>query len=168
MSNVIGFYHEQKVYGCFSNFYRCSFTVDGKDFNCSEHYFMYQKALLFDPNGEEIKMMTVDKSPSRLKKLGRSVKNFDEKKWNDVCEEVMYRGCFEKFFQNENLKHILLSTGTAILAECSPIDRIWGIGLSVDNPNIHNPEKWQGKNLLGKVLMRVREELYDTIKCPSL
>jgi ribA/ribD-fused uncharacterized protein len=57
------------------------------------------------------------------------------------------------------LKQILLSTGTTILAECSPVDRIWGIGLSEDNADVQNPAKWQGQNLLGNVLMRVREEL---------
>lgn len=59
----------------------------------------------------------------------------------------------------------LLETGDQILVECNPKDSIWGIGLSVDNPDALDESKWKGQNLLGKILMQIREELrqtYDT------
>ena len=46
-----------------------------------------------------------------------------------------------------------------MLAECAVKDRIWGIGLSMRNPDRHDQEKWQGQNLLGYALMMVREKL---------
>jgi len=53
----------------------------------------------------------------------------------------------------------LLATGNTILAEASPYDCKWGIGLSADDPRARNPAEWRGGNLLGEVLMEVREEL---------
>jgi predicted NAD-dependent protein-ADP-ribosyltransferase YbiA (DUF1768 family) len=45
----------------------------------------------------------------------------------------------------------------------NPDDRIWGIGLVADNPNIENPHSWQGTNLLGFALMEVRQFLHQAI-----
>ena len=39
------------------------------------------------------------------------------------------------------------------------MDRIWGIGLSINNPKSLDKNQWRGQNLLGKVLMRVRDTL---------
>ena len=57
------------------------------------------------------------------------------------------------------LQKILLDTGNKIIAEASPYDKIWGVGMAATNPNIKNPAKWNGLNLLGQVLMNVREDL---------
>ena len=38
-------------------------------------------------------------------------------------------------------------------------DTIWGIGLYANDPCVLDEKQWRGQNLLGKVLMRVREEL---------
>ena len=37
----------------FSNFYIAPFEIDGVTYNSSEHYFMYQKAKLFDPDYQQ-------------------------------------------------------------------------------------------------------------------
>jgi len=34
-----------------------------------------------------------------------------------------------------------------------------GVGISKENPDIYNPAKWRGQNLLGKALMEVRKQL---------
>ncbi|WP_297568478.1 NADAR domain-containing protein [uncultured Faecalibaculum sp.] len=64
-----------------------------------------------------------------------------------------------RFSQNPELKARLKATGSAILAECAVKDRIWGIGLSMTDPDRFEPSKWKGKNLLGCTLMMVREKL---------
>lgn len=64
-----------------------------------------------------------------------------------------------KFCSNYNLRNKLLSTKDKILVEASPWDRIWGIGFSsYDALMTCNVDKW-GMSLLGKVLMKVREDL---------
>jgi ribA/ribD-fused uncharacterized protein len=70
----------------------------------------------------------------------------------------MYEAVYAKFSSNPILKDKLLNTGHDILAEASPWDKKWGTGYGIDSPNAYNPEKW-GKNWLGLILMRVRDEL---------
>ena len=87
------------------------------------------------------------------------VSNYDENYWNGVRQIVVYEGLLAKFSQNEALKDKLQSTGNAALAECAVRDRIWGIGLSMKNPDRFDRTKWSGQNLLGYTLMMVRERL---------
>eukprot|EP00516_Mucochytrium_quahogii_P013801 CAMPEP_0203803254 /NCGR_PEP_ID=MMETSP0100_2-20121128/12705_1 /ASSEMBLY_ACC=CAM_ASM_000210 /TAXON_ID=96639 /ORGANISM=" , Strain NY0313808BC1" /LENGTH=59 /DNA_ID=CAMNT_0050710897 /DNA_START=309 /DNA_END=485 /DNA_ORIENTATION=- len=53
----------------------------------------------------------------------------------------------------------LLSTGDKILAEASPFDKIWGIGMSAKRYGAFDQKNWKGSNLLGKVLMKTRSIL---------
>ena len=53
----------------------------------------------------------------------------------------------------------LLSTEDAILAEASPYDKIWGIGLDRETALKGSVDQWQGENLLGCALMEVRDWL---------
>ena len=46
-----------------------------------------------------------------------------------------------------------------MLVECNPHDRVFGVGLSINSPDALIPEKWKGTNLLGRILVSVREEL---------
>ena len=70
---------------------------------------------------------------------------------------------FEKtaFKENADIREFLLSTGDAILAEASPYDKIWGIGLDRETAMKGSVEQWQGENLLGCALMEVRDWLRE-------
>jgi len=57
----------------------------------------------------------------------------------------------------------LKKTGDAILAEASPQDKIWGIGMTADDPDAKNPDHWNGQNILGDILMEIRGSVKDTI-----
>ena len=52
-----------------------------------------------------------------------------------------------------------MATGTALLAECEPGDKIWGIGMALGDERCGDPHLWQGQNLLGYTLMEVRKRL---------
>ena len=64
-------------------------------------------------------------------------------------------GNYYKFTQHEELKQVLLGTGDREIVEASPRDRVWGVGFGEKNAG-KNRGRWGG-NLLGKVLMEVRE-----------
>ena len=79
--------------------------------------------------------------------------------WFKTKKEIVFKGNYTKFSQNAELKTYLLSTKGKVLAEASPYDKVWGIGLNIDDEMRFNMTKWRGKNLLGEVLMQVRAAL---------
>ncbi len=114
-------------------------------------------ALMKDWGARDLILSTSD--PKKQKALGRAVKNYDEKLWNERKFPIVYLANFYKFTQHENLKRLLLSTGNTLLVEASPFDTIWGIGLNETDAKNTDPALWPGKNYLGKVLTLVREDI---------
>lgn len=143
---------------CLSQWYPCQFEVDGVTYTSAEQYMMAEKARLF--GDEKIRAEILRTSdPRKCKALGRKVKNFDKAVWDKRKENIVSNGNFEKFMQNSALRSFLLSTGDKVLVEASPTDRVWGIGLGKNNPDALDPKKWRGQNLLGFILMAVRNEM---------
>lgn len=144
--------------GHLSQWHPASFRVEGVRYLHNEQYMMAKKALLFKDTGTYNKIM-VESDPAACKALGKNAANFSQELWDSCKEEIIYNANYAKFSQNPELKAALLATNDAIIAEASPYDKIWGIGLKATDPNSLDPNKWRGQNLLGKALMRVREEL---------
>ena len=142
----------------FSNWYPSTFTHNGITFTRGEQYMMYRKAIMFNDLETAAAIMSTD-NPREHKELGRLVTNYNDTQWSAVREDIMVEGLFEKFNQIPKLKEALLATGDTIIAEASPYDLVWGIGFTADQPKATDQTKWRGKNLLGKVLMRVRNEI---------
>ena len=154
---IIGFHNPDEEYGFLSNWYLSDFVVSGIEFSSLEQYMMYQKAIVF--KDEEIASQILKTNDvAGIKRLGRAVRNYDDHVWNGVRQIVVYEGLTAKFEQNEDLKGLLKETSDAILAECAVKDRIWGIGLSMTDPDRLDRSKWQGQNLLGYALMAVRDK----------
>lgn len=143
---------------CLSQWWEAPFTVDGVNYPTAEHYMMAEKARLFgDP--DICQAILAAETPEQAKELGRQVRGFDGAAWTRQRVPVVTRGNTAKFGQNPALKAFLLSTGEKILVEASPLDGIWGIGLAEDDLCARDPRQWQGLNLLGFALMRVRKNL---------
>ncbi|MGN6647680.1 MAG: NADAR family protein [Cytophaga sp.] len=142
----------------FSQWYPCTFEIDKIRFNSTEQYMMYSKAMLFNNSSIAEKILSTD-DPRQQKELGRQVQGFDPVKWDARALEIVYKGNFAKFSQNENLKKFLLDTGNKSLVEASPHDIIWGIGLSETDENRFDRTKWKGTNWLGEALVCVREDI---------
>lgn len=155
MDNFTFFYGADS---CLSQWHRSKFVVKGIEFNCCEQFMMYCKAMLFGDTETADAIMATD-DPYEQKRLGRSVKNFDDDVWKLVGEKYVYIGNLNKFKQNKEMKNYLLSTNNTEIVEASGTDRIWGIGLSLNDPNLRDRSKWKGTNKLGKILMRVRDTL---------
>ncbi len=156
--SFVFFWNEDAENGFMSQWYHAAMTIEGITYLFCEQYMMAKKALLFE-DYEIYSQIMKAKTPRDCKRLGRLVHNFDAAKWHTVREEIVYHANIAKFSQNEELREQLLQTGDAILAEASPLDKIWGIGMSADDVDAINPEQWNGQNLLGKILMKVRTEL---------
>ena len=143
-------------YACFSQWYQTEFEEDNVIFNCSEQYMMAKKALLFKDTSIYNKIMNTD-SPPQMKRLGRKVKNFDHKIWEKERYSIVYCGNMLKFGSNIDILSILQNTGNDIIAEASPYDKIWGIG--VKKSKSLTSKDWKGLNLLGQILMEVRNDI---------
>lgn len=117
----------------FSNFTKSSFTVDGIEFICGEQWIMYSKAKLFNDH-EICNQILSSTKPAEIKKLGRQVKNYDEETWKTNRLPLAERGLLEKFKQDDSALTALLNSGDDIIVEASPTDKIWGVGLKVNDP----------------------------------
>ena len=155
---VIGFWKPNDKYGFMSQWYGSDFTINNITFNTSEKYMMYQKAVLFN-DIENMNSILLLNDPSQIKNMGRKVKNFNQEKWDSAKKEIIFKANLYKFSQNKILLKKLLDTGDMILAEASPCDKIYGIGLKPNDPKVQDISQWKGENLLGEALMRVREKL---------
>lgn len=158
MRKIICFHNPDEANGYLSNWYLSDFCVNNIRYSSMEQYMMYQKALLFDDREMGEKILDTD-NVGKIKALGREVKNYEDILWNGLRQLIVYQGLLEKFQQNIELKEKLLATQNHILAECAVQDRIWGIGLSMKDERRFDLDKWQGQNLLGFSLMRVRTVL---------
>ncbi|TYW20661.1 NADAR family protein [Listeria monocytogenes] len=143
---------------CFSQWWICSFKVDGVEYNCAEQFMMAEKAKLFNDMEMREKILAA-KHPKQAKDFGRLISGFQEDIWRKNRFNIVMRANQAKFSQNEELKKFLMQTKNRILVEASPVDKIWGIGMATDNKNVENPLYWKGLNLLGFALMVVRDEL---------
>lgn len=144
--------------GCLSQWWPCSFVVDGRSFASAEHYMMWRKALLFDDTAVASRVLAAS-SPGEAKALGRQVSGFEDSAWVSARMEIVVAGNLAKFSQDSALRSYLLGTGSRVLVEASPLDRVWGIGLAADDPRALDPSSWLGLNLLGEALMEVRARL---------
>lgn len=140
----IYFYRINDEYGCFSNFAHYGFKLDGKWWMTSEHYFQAQK-FLGTQYEDEIRLLD---SPMKAAEMGRSRNLPLRKDWEQIKDVVMRTAVLEKFKQNEEIREILLSTGKSMIIEKTTNDYYWGCG-----------KEGTGKNMLGEILMEIREQL---------
>ena len=143
---------------CLSQWWEQPFEVEGITYSTAEHWMMAGKAKLFKDD-EMLAKIIASKHPHQAKKLGRQVQNFDQQVWEEHRYAIVLEGNLHKFGQHDALKAYLTNTKNSIMVEASPFDKIWGIGMAKDNPKAQNMDTWNGLNLLGFVLMEVRDLL---------
>jgi ribA/ribD-fused uncharacterized protein len=135
MNKIAGFRGE---YFFLSNFFLAKVKAGGLVFENNEAAFQSYKS--------KDRELFCHLEPSAAKRKGRRVQLRPD--WEEIKVEVMYNVVFFKFSQNPDLRDKLIATGDAeLIEENNWRDRTWGTVNGV------------GKNLLGKILMRVREEL---------
>lgn len=111
-----------------------------------EHYFQAAKAM---SNIDAVWILEAP-GPGAAKARGRQIALRPD--WEEIKADVMYHAVKAKFSQMPYFRDFLLGTGSDFLYEDSPTDAVWGLWNQRDGD-------WTGQNLLGEILMRVREEL---------
>ena len=161
-THVFFYGHTPQEHGfhVFSQWYPAKFTETINDLTTqyynAEQYMMAHKAMLFGDD-KLLKKILFTTSPGLAKKYGRQIEYFDPKVWNEHKFNIVVRANKLKFGQNIDLLEKLLSTKNKRLVEASPLDKIWGCGLSAQVASKTSENKWPGQNLLGKALVEVRE-----------
>lgn len=145
-------------FSTFSNFYLCPFTIQGFTYCTSEQFYQSEKAAYFG-DCEKAQHIAAEARPSRCKKMAYEIKNFDTKAWQSVARQVMLRAVLAKFRQNTPARQKLLGTGDALLVYATPFGQYWATGLEISDNRHIEPEKWRGRNVLGSILIEVREIL---------
>jgi hypothetical protein len=79
---------------------------------------------------------------------GRNRSNILRDDWEQIKDTVMYKAVKAKFLQHADMKLVLLNTGSSPIIEHTSNDNYWADG-----------GDGSGKNMLGIILMRVRDEL---------
>jgi N-glycosidase YbiA len=139
---IIYFYSKNQSYYEFSNFAPFGIAMDGLWWQTVEHYY---QAMKFNDVLYIEKIRTV-KTPNEAGKLGRNRNILIKENWDEIKYDIMFDAVLKKFQTHNMLKDLLIDTGAAKLAENSPFDYYWGIGAD-----------GSGLNMLGKILMRIRE-----------
>jgi ribA/ribD-fused uncharacterized protein len=82
--------------------------------------------------------------------------------WVDFASKNLYLGNWKKYESNGILRSELFDTWPKDLVECNPKDTCWGIGSNINDPAIWDEKKWQGENLFGKLLTKLRNAMMDS------
>ncbi|AKG24009.1 NADAR family protein [Calothrix sp. 336/3] len=158
---TIYFYKAWQPYGCFSNFSYHGIKMQDTYWSTVEHYYQAQK-FVGTKDAAIIPVIRVAETPEQAAALGRCSDRQVRSDWEKVKTDVMYQAVFAKFIHHKDIQEILCNTGDELLIENSPVDYFWGCGANQT-----------GENQLGKILMRVRTEIFhlmqiDTYRSTSL
>lgn len=157
----IKFWTAKGRYGCFSNFsYHsivtpfsqvCHHQHEGH-YKTSEHYYQAHKFI-----DKSYAVLIIDAPTPRLcADIGRLKSMPLRENWDHLKDSIMRDALKLKFDQHPDIKEILMSTVGYELIEDSPYDYYWGCGA-----------KGTGKNMLGKLLMGLRDDYLQTAESRS-
>ena len=131
-----------------SNFWFCIVKYDGAEYPTVEH--AYQAAKFVDISAKEI--IRKAETPGKAKRLGgvTGLPNKFREDWEQVKISIM-KDLLKEKFKNPYLREKLIATRDSVLEEGNYWhDKFWGI---------YPPGSGDGQNILGKLIMKVREEI---------
>ena len=140
-----------------SNFSKSPFVIDNVPYVHNEQFIQKSKAEMFNDDVTASRIMR-ETNPLKIKRLGDNVKGFIQQQWEQHAESVATKGALAKFQQNPRARTHLLNTGNKTIVEASR-DSFWGVGLKLDDPGVLDEQNWTGANLMGNVLIKVRDML---------
>jgi len=133
----------------FDNFSAHTVEIWAQVFYTAEHAFQWKKFESTDATlARQIKLAG---SPWLVKKLSQTSKKL-RSDWADIKVGIMTEIFRAKAAQHDDVQQMLISTGTKTIVENSPVDSFWGCG-----------KDGKGENKMGKILMKIRDELNNTV-----
>lgn len=144
MDEVIGFYPRE--FYPFDNF--SSFKVEWNGYLFSSVEEAYQAASFMGSDEELVEKIKKSHFADEAQRIAYANRDKRREDWDDVKVSIMEELLRLKIEQNPYVKKKLLQTGDYMIVEDSPKDDFWGWG-----PNRN------GQNNLGKLWMKLREEL---------
>lgn len=149
VQTIVGVSSFRGPYAFLSNFHPAPIAYGKVVWPTAEH--MYQAAKSTD-RWERDQVRSAE-TPGQAKRMGKHItlrKDWSDEKRLEIMETIVRM----KFQQNPDLAQMLLDTEDMELVEGNNWnDRFWGM--------VWNANKvcWEGENHLGKILMKIREEL---------
>ena len=133
------------------------FQHQGETFSSVEQLVTFQKCQHFNDNmmAEEVLLET---DPKEIRHIGSNIEGYDHETWKEIHEEVLMEGLRAKFSSNKEAQEYLVSTGDKVIGEGSS-NLIFGIGIHISDEKVLSVENWTGANILGKLLMEIREQI---------
>ncbi|KAK6043656.1 hypothetical protein COOONC_18838 [Cooperia oncophora] len=145
----------------FSNQQQCRrLLIHEQKFSSAEQFYMWTKAK-FCKDFNAANAILYLKDPKMIKQVDSQLHNLDVNKWMKFSWKVRMKAAMAKFKQNRRMRYQLFRTIGSTLVEADADDTYWGVGLSIDDPNIADPSKWRGANVMGEVLMQIRDVLKE-------
>jgi len=145
-SQPILFYNHYEPYFEFTNFSPHPIRFAGEVYPTAEHLFQAHKFWPVHPDlADRIRCLA---TPREALREATRLNRHRRTDWFDVNLGVMDDVLEAKFSQHPKLRQLLVETQGRQLIENSPVDSFWGVG-----------EDGQGRNELGKALMRLRDKL---------
>lgn len=129
-------------YRFLSNFYPATIEFEGDRYPSSENAYQAAKV------PKHLRLPFQDCGPGEAKKLGRKAAIIDVLTWDEAKLNIMELLIRDKFTRHKDLRQKLIDTGDEYLEETNNWrDVYWGVC------------NGKGENHLGKILMKIREEI---------
>lgn len=148
------FYEKGQPFYGFTNFAPYPVEHDNKTYPTAEHLFQARKFL--DARPDLAERIRITPTPRAAHDEATKLRAFQRSDWRRVSITVMEEVLEEKITRHAVLHDMLLSTGDRSIVQGDPDDDFWGAG-----------KDRQGRNEMGKALMRVRQKLRDQAAAPK-
>lgn len=130
--------------GALSNYSHHPIVIDGVEWPTVEHFYQSEKYSEYSQK----EMIRSAITPAEAKEIAWKIAEYPPEGWSTTGRLAMRRALDTKFMCYPRLRRLLLDTWPMPLFEDASDDSFWGIG-----PN------GCGQNIMGKMLMTLREEL---------
>ena len=141
-------------YSPLSNFFPHPIEVNGETYQSSEHFYQFHKCMATGATDKAAEVLLTNE-PEDAMAAASDIK--PSKQWYDNEGKKIMLQAIQAKFASQNMQQRLIKTGKSVLVEATR-NTVWGTGVHFTSNNVLNPKSYTGQNLLGRVLMEVRNK----------